>query len=115
MAEAERSKREKVAKEMEHKKKQEESEMKQLDPHLLVILEQMLFDKTPLEVTLQGLKLGPIRSEMVARHLAKNTSLLAIDMTRLGIEDAEGQILAKMLRKNTSLRKLDLEGNLLGP
>jgi hypothetical protein len=52
---------------------------------------------------------------MVARNLAANNSLLAIDMARCGVEDAEGVSLAKMLRKNTTLRKLDLEGNLLGP
>lgn len=89
--------------------------MQQIEGGMLVLLEQMQMNKTPLEVTIQGLELGPFRCSMVARNLAVNNSLLAIDMARCGIEDNEGQIIAKMLRKNTCLRKLDLEGNLLGP
>merc|ERR1712100_247018 len=75
----------------------------------------MQMDKTPLELTIQGLELGPFRCMMVAKNLAFNNSLLAVDISRCGVEDNEGVSLAKMVKKNGCLRKLDLEGNLLGP
>jgi len=52
---------------------------------------------------------------MVAKNLAVNTSLLALDLSRCALEDNDGSWIAKALRKNNVLRKLDLEGNLLGP
>jgi Ran GTPase-activating protein (RanGAP) involved in mRNA processing and transport len=107
--------KERAAKEAASKKAQEEALMTQLDGRLLVVLDQMQQNSTPLEITLQGVELGPFRTQMVAKNLAVNMSLLALDMSRCGLEDNDGAFVAKVLKKNNSLRKLDLEGNLLGP
>ena len=115
MAEQEKRKKEKDAKENADKKKLEEEQMNQLEGRLVVILDQLQTNSTPLDLTVQGVDLGPIRCQMVAKNVAFNKSLLSLDMSRCSIEDNDGMFIARMLKTNKSLRKLDLEGNLLGP
>jgi hypothetical protein len=86
-----------------------------LDGRLLFVLDQMQTGSTPLDLTVQGIELGPFRCVMVAKNLAPCESVLFMDMSRCGIEDNDGVNIAKMLRTNKFLRKFDLEGNLLGP
>ena len=80
---------------------------------MLIMLWNINQNSTPFEYTMSGVEVGPARCRILAHHLAKNTSLLSLHMSRKGIDDSGGVDLAKMLLHNKTLRKLELEGNLL--
>lgn len=78
------------------------------------MLQQLFHNQTPFEYSLSGLDLGPARCRILAQHVAYNTSLLSLDLSRKLIDDKEGVDLANMIAMNKTLRKLELEGNKLG-
>jgi hypothetical protein len=69
---------------------------------------------TPRDYAMAGIDLGSIRTPMLVRSVAHNTSLKCLTMTRMRIEDENGAGLASMLLVNNTLRKVELEGNKLG-
>ena len=52
MAEADRAKREKAAKEAEAKRRQEDAAQNQMEPALLHLFEKMSYNNTPIDVSL---------------------------------------------------------------
>ena len=89
--------------------------MNKLEGRMVIMLNQLIFNKTPFELTCTGLELGPTRTQILAKHIKNNTSLLSLHMSRKGVTDMDGYLLAHMLWYNKKLRKLELEGNQLGP
>ena len=79
------------------------------------ILIDLKSNKSARDITVAGLKLGPIRCGLVSSNVEFNTSLMSLHLARKQIKDEDGVKIAKMLRGNKTLRKLELEGNLLGP
>ena len=75
----------------------------------------MQLNETPMEVSLAGVELNSQKVPILAKHLGICTSVLSLDLGRIGMDDESGKILVSYLRKNNTLRKLELEGNLLGP
>ena len=71
-------------------------------------------DATPRDYAMAGIDLGSIRTPMLGRSVAHNTSLKCLTMTRMRIEDENGAGIAAMLLVNNTLRKVELEGNKLG-
>jgi len=47
--------------------------------------------------------------------LAKNQSLISLNLSRKNLTDENAKEIAEMLKKNKKLRRLELEGNLFGP
>lgn len=47
--------------------------------------------------------------------LAKNQSLLSLNLSRKNLTDEHAKEIAEMLKKNKKLRRLELEGNFFGP
>lgn len=86
-----------------------------MDPKLLHNFELMSENETPLELSLQGLELGPVRCGILSKWIGVNQSLMALDLNRMGIDDEQGKTIAAYLRKNQHMRSISLEGNLCGP
>jgi len=57
---------------------------------LVILLDSLQADTTPVEISLSGLDLGPQRSNILAKNIAYNKSLLAIHLARKGILDVDG-------------------------
>lgn len=72
-------------------------------------------NKSARDITVAGLKLGPIRCGLISSSVETNTSLMSLHLARKLIKDEDGVKIAKMIKINKHLRKLELEGNLLGP
>jgi Ran GTPase-activating protein (RanGAP) involved in mRNA processing and transport len=89
--------------------------MNKLEGRMLNMLNELFEQNTPFEYSVTGLDLGPARCRILAQHIAYNTTLLSIHLSRRKISDVDGVSIAKMLITNKTLRKLELEGNLLGP
>ena len=89
--------------------------MNKLEGRMLIMLQNIKNNNTPLEYTVAGLSLGPARCRILASNVSENNSLTALHLARKGITDEDGIELARMLHDNKVLRKLELEGNLLGP
>ena len=58
-----------------------------MDPKLLHNFELMSENETPLELSLQGLELGPVRCGILSKWIGVNQSLMALDLNRMGIDD----------------------------
>jgi len=82
---------------------------------MLQLLTKLSENTTPLVITLTGLELGGPRTRILAAHVAYNSSLLLLDLSRMNIHDIDGVDIAKVLHSNKILRNLVLEGNNLGP
>lgn len=104
-----------MAKDFEAKKREEEESMNKLEGRMLNMLNELYEQRTPFEYTVTGLDLGPARCRILAQHIAYNTTLLSVHLSRRKISDVDGVTIAKILVYNKTLRKLELEGNLLGP
>jgi hypothetical protein len=59
--------------------------------------------------------MGGPRTRILASHVAYNSSLISLHLSRKNIQDSEGTDIAKILFNNKTLRRLELEGNNLGP
>lgn len=59
--------------------------------------------------------MGGPRTRILAAHVAYNSNLLLLDLSRMNIHDVDGVDIAKVLYSNKTLRNLVLEGNNLGP
>ena len=70
---------------------------------------------TPLEVSFAGMDLKQAKCGIFCKWLGVCTSLLSMDLSRMGLDDEQGKLIASYVRKNNTLRKLELEGNVLGP
>lgn len=82
---------------------------------MIILFDQLMGNKTPIEVSMTGLELGASRTSMLAKFVKVNESLMSLHMARKNISDNDGYQLAHMLNSNKTLRKLELEGNQLGP
>lgn len=100
---------------MARRKQEEENQMNKLEGAMVILLEQLQTNKTPIQVTTTGLDMGPQRLSILAKNIKNNESLLNLHMSRKGVTDVEGQQISMMLNTNKKLRKLELEGNVLGP
>jgi len=69
---AEKDRKEKAAKDMEARKKEEEAQMNKLEGRMLIMLNELYDHLTPFEYTLSGLDLGPARCRILAQHIAFN-------------------------------------------
>ena len=85
MADADRAKREKAQKEAEMKRREEDAAQNQMDPGLLRVFEQMSMNQTPLDLSLQGVELGPIRTGILSKWVSVCNSLLTLDLNRMNI------------------------------
>ena len=79
-----------MAKDFEAKKKEEEESMNKLEGRMLNILNELFEQRTPFEYTITGLDLGPARCRILAQHIAYNTTLLSIHLSRRKISDNDG-------------------------
>jgi len=57
---------------------------------MVIILNSLQFDNTPVEISVSGLDLGPQRSNILAKNIAYNKSLKAIHLARKNIADVDG-------------------------
>jgi len=56
-----------------------------------------------------------ISARSFAKNIYDNTSLIALDVSNLLLDDLAGSFLARMLRNNNVLEKLEMQGNCFGP
>ena len=61
------------------------------------------------------ISLNAITSRSLAKALWDNSSIVALDVSRMKLSDIAGAYLCRALRNNTSIVKLDLESNYFGP
>jgi len=80
---------------------------------MLSMLVKLRNNETPRDLSLAGLELGGPRTRILSNHVAVNSTLMCLHLSRKGIADVDGVEIAKMLLTNKTLRKLELEGNLL--
>jgi len=78
---------------------------------MLSMLIKLRQHETPRDYSLAGLELGGPRTRIFCNHVAVNSTLMCLNLSRKGIQDVEGVDIAKMLLTNKTLRKLELEGN----
>ena len=81
---------------------------------MLAFLQKTHANKTPKDLSFAGTQLGGVRTTILSKVLAFNTSLTSLHLSRKNIQDREGMDIARALLTNTTLRKLELEGNCLG-
>ena len=86
-----------------------------MDPGLLHIFEKMSFNQTPMDLSLQGQELGPVKTGILAKWVGVCTSLFNLDLNRMKIDDEQGRIIAQYVKKSKTLRSLSMEGNMCGP
>ena len=110
----EKEKRDKAALENAKKEQEQQEESKRLDGRMLIFLRKAQENQTATSYSLSGLELGGPRTQILAKIVAYNNTLLTLHLSRKNIQDKEGQDLARALLTNKTLRKLELEGNCLG-
>jgi hypothetical protein len=88
---AEKARREKMERDMKARKQEEEESLNKLEGRLIILLDQLQTNKTPLEVSTTGLDLGPQRTAILAKNIKINESLLSLHMGRKNIMDVDGQ------------------------
>jgi len=115
LAEAERRKQKEAKQKIEEEKKRKEDEeaRSKVEGKLEIMINSLYENKSPLEYSLAGIKLGSIRCRILNTACDKNTTLRHLHLSRKGITDEDGIEIAKMLKVNNYIQKVELEGNFL--
>ena len=79
-----------MERDLKARKKEEEDSLNKLDPRMILLLDQLQTNKTPIEVSVTGLELGGSKTSMLAKNLKVNESLLSLHMARKNIPDRDG-------------------------
>lgn len=87
---ADKARREKMERDAKARQQEEQESLNKLEGRLVILLDSLQADTTPVEISLSGLDLGPQRSNILAKNIAYNKSLLAIHLARKGILDVDG-------------------------
>ena len=61
--------------------------MNAIEPKMMEILQKMEMNNTPLEISLAGLDLKQAKCGIFSKWLGICTSLLSVDMSRMGLDD----------------------------
>lgn len=81
-----------------HRKRQEDEEQsKKLGGRMLSMLVKLRQNETPRDISLAGLELGGPRTRILSNHVAVNSTLMCLHLSRKGIADVDGVEIAKML------------------
>jgi hypothetical protein len=83
--EREKEKKEKAAADYAKKRAEEEEQSKKLGGRMLMILTKLAENTTPHQFTLSGLEMGGPRTRILASHVAYNSSLISLHLSRKNI------------------------------